>query len=154
MNLRQRDPRQHDELHLKFVRQQPCCLPFCKREAEPAHLRMANLAIGKEAAGKHEKPHDKFTVPLCPYHHRIGIDCQHNSNESEWWARTGLNPWEIAAGLWIESGGSARALEPPKPKRVKRTAPRRPVDQRRGMQSRGFDSGLRRKFDGSVERRT
>ena len=88
MRLRFRDPRQEDAKHLAFVRTQPCCLPFCRREAEPAHLRMANLTIGKELTGKGEKPHDRYTVPLCPYHHRIGIDCQHNSNETEWWSRT------------------------------------------------------------------
>jgi hypothetical protein len=117
--LRQREPRQRDEKHLAFVRTQPCCLPFCKREAEAAHLRMANLAIGKEFTGR-VKPDDKYTVPLCPYHHRTGIDCQHNSNEREWWALRGIDPWKIAASLWIESGGAARALEP-KPAPHKRT---------------------------------
>lgn len=154
MTLRQRDPRQEDPKHLAFIRTQPCCLPFCKREAEPAHLRMDNLAIGKELTGKGEKPHDRFTVPLCPYHHRTGIDCQHNSNEAQWWARTGLNPWAIAASLWIESGGAARATEaaenpkPVKPRKVKardREAPRRKIQSRstfpsgRKIQSRGFE---------------
>lgn len=131
--LRQRDPRQRDEAHLRFVRAQPCCLPYCRREAEAAHLRMGNLSIGKESAGKGEKPHDKFSVPLCPYHHREGIDAQHKSNETEWWKLTGLNPWAIAARLWIESGAAARAAEReanPKPKREKRTAPRKPREQR------------------------
>lgn len=152
--LRQRDPHQVDERHLRFVRQQPCCLPFCKREAEPAHLRMDNLAIGKELTGKGERPHDFFTVPLCPYHHRIGIDCQHNNNEKEWWERTGLNPWAIAASLWIESGGATRAAEraqnpkPLKPRKIKardRDAPKRKIQSRpnfpkgRPLQSRGFE---------------
>ncbi|UFS77184.1 hypothetical protein LPB73_07350 [Tardiphaga sp. 37S4] len=110
--LRQRDPRQEDAKHLAFVRTQPCCLPFCNREAEPAHLRMENLAIGKEMTGTREKPHDKYTVPLCPYHHRLGVDCQHNSNEREWWEMRGINPWAIAASLWIASGGAERATMP------------------------------------------
>lgn len=137
--LRQRVPREHDGLHLKFVRTQPCCLPFCKREAEAAHLRMGNLTIGKEPAGKGEKPHDKYTVPLCPYHHRTGVDCQHNSNEREWWEMRGIDPWKIAASLWIESGGAARAAERetnPKPPRAKRVAPRKPREQRAKMQSK------------------
>lgn len=146
--LRQREPREHDEKHLAFIRTQPCCLPFCKREAEPAHLRMDNLAIGKELTGKGEKPHDKFCVPVCPYHHRIGVDCQHNSNEKEWWALRGIDPWKIAASLWIESGGAARAAErknnpqPVKPRKIK---PRKPVELRRKipagrpLQSRGFE---------------
>lgn len=145
MVLRQRDPREEDSKHLAFIRTQPCCLPFCKREAEPAHLRMNNLAIGKELTGKGEKPHDKFCVPLCPYHHRTGIDCQHNSNEKAWWARTGLNPWAIAASLWIESGSAARAAEraenpkPVKPRKIKprdRNAPKRRIPGRPVMRSR------------------
>lgn len=145
MNLRQRDPRQEDRKHLAFVRTQPCCLPFCKREAEPAHLRMDNLAIGKELTGKSEKPHDKFTVPLCPYHHRIGVDCQHNSNEREWWIRTGIDPWAIAASLWIESGGADRALLPKPAPRPKTSRPRKPPGLRRKimpgrpLQSRAFE---------------
>lgn len=151
MNLRQRKPREVDARHLKFVREQECCLPFCRREAEPAHLRMDNLAIGKELTGKGEKPHDRFVVPLCPYHHRIGIDCQHNSNEKEWWNLTGLNPWAIAASLWIESGGAARALEPKpakRPRKIKvrdRDAPKRRIQSRptfppgRKLVSRGFE---------------
>lgn len=142
--LRQRDPRQEDAKHLAFVRTKECCLPFCHREAEAAHLRMGNLSIGKEPAGKGEKPHDKFTVPLCPYHHRIGIDCQHNSNEKEWWELRGIDPWKIAASLWIESGGAERALQPkpaPRPRKIKE---RKPPEQRakirasQPLQSRGF----------------
>ncbi len=134
---RQRQPRERDEKHLAFIRQQECCLPYCHREAEPAHLRMDNLSIGKELTGKGEKPDDKYTVPLCPYHHRIGIDCQHNSNEREWWERTGLNPWAIAASHWIASGGAARAAEraskPVRPRKIKprdRTKPKRQIPGR------------------------
>ena len=143
--LRQRDPRQEDRRHLEFVRQQPCCLPFCKRQAEAAHLRMGNHNIGKEPTGKGEKPHDRYTVPLCPYHHRIGVDCQHNSNEREWWIMRAIDPWKIAASLWIESGGAARALEPkpaPRPRKIKA---RKPKEQRakipagRPLRSRGFE---------------
>lgn len=152
MELRQREPRQEDAKHLAFVRAQPCCLPFCKREAEPAHLRMDNLAIGKELTGKGEKPSDKFTVPLCPYHHRIGVDCQHNSNEQEWWERTGINPWAIAASLWIESGGAERALLPAPPKRRRKiksrdpSKPRRKIQSNPTIQSRGFGSQRRVAF--------
>lgn len=145
--LRQRDPRQRDERHLEFVRQQPCCLSFCKRQAEPAHLRMDNLAIGKELTGKGEKPHDRFTVPLCPYHHRIGVDCQHNSNEREWWAMRGIDPWKIAASLWIESGGAARALEPKPGRQPKRVKPRKPMEQRQKFAKSGRKIPYRR-FDG------
>lgn len=158
MTLRQRDPRQEDPKHLAFVRTQPCCLPFCKREAEPAHLRMGNLAIGKDPAGKGEKPHDKFVVPLCPYHHRIGIDCQHNNNEKEWWDRTGLNPWAIAASLWIESGGALRAMLPKPPPRERKIKARKPKEQRRKIISTqallgSRESAFRKRMNGRVEPR-
>lgn len=162
MKLRQREPRQRDDKHLAFIRTQPCCLPFCKREAEPAHLRMANLTIGKEPTGKGEKPHDRYTVPLCPYHHRSGVDCQHNSNEKEWWERTGINPWAIAASLWIESGGAARAAEraanaaPTKPRKIKarnRSAPKRQIPGR-ALQSRStFTPGRKLQSRNTFERR-
>lgn len=144
--LRQRAPRQEDAKHLAYVRTQPCCLPFCNREAEPAHLRMDNLAIGKELTGKGEKPHDKYTVPLCPYHHRLGTDCQHNSNEREWWKMRGINPWAIAASLWIASGGAEREAQPKPVRRAGSIKPRKPRHQRAKVrsnptiQSRGFDS--------------
>lgn len=153
--LRQREPRQRDEKHLAYIRTKTCCLPFCNREAEPAHLRMDNHAIGKELTGKGEKPHDKFCVNLCPYHHRIGVDCQHNSNEREWWERTGLNPWAIAASLWIESGGAERALQPkpaPRPRKIKERKPkelRAKVGRSRPMPGTKL-SGVKRNFDGSV----
>ena len=144
MRLRQRDPRQKDAKHLDFVRTLECCLPFCHREAEPAHLRMDNIAIGKELTGKGEKPHDKFTVPLCPYHHRIGVDCQHKSNEREWWKMRGIDPFKIAASLWVESGGAEREPQPkpaPRPRKIKaRKPPEQRVKIRSGtqMQSRGL----------------
>jgi hypothetical protein len=85
---------------------------------------MDNLSIGKELTGKGERPHDRYTVPLCPYHHRIGVDCQHNSNEREWWnepesirgkspRHSGSDP---AAPLARSNQSPHRASE--KPKRV------------------------------------
>lgn len=147
MKLRQREPREEDAKHLAFVRAQPCCLPFCRREAEAAHLRMENLSIGKRETGGGERPSDSYVVPLCPYHHRIGIDCQHNSNEKEWWDRTGLNPWAIAASLWAESGGAARALEPKRvkqPRKIKarnRDAPKRKILGRALQSATAFPIG-------------
>lgn len=144
MTLRQREPREVDSRHLQFVREQRCCIPYCKRRAEAAHIRMACLAIGKRETGKGERPSDRHCTPLCPYHHRLGIDSQHANNEAAWWARTGLNPFEIAARLWIESGGAARAAEhaqnpkPVKPRKIKprdRTKPKRQIPARE-LQSR------------------
>jgi hypothetical protein len=117
---------------------------------------MDNLSIGKELTGKGEKPHDRYTVPLCPYHHRIGVDCQHNSNEREWWERTGIDPWKIAAALWIGSGGAARALEPKPAPRVRKTKARKPAEQRAKIQGRtGWTPGRKLQSRNSfAERRT
>jgi hypothetical protein len=151
MMLRQKEPRQRDERHLRFVRAQPCCIPFCRRAAEAAHIRFACAAIDKPATGMQAKPDDKYSCPLCPYHHRIGVDSQHANNEREWWERTGLNPFEIASRLWVESGGAARALEPKPAKHARkikardRDAPKRKIQSRpnfpqgRKLQSRDFE---------------
>jgi hypothetical protein len=164
MTLRQREPRLVDRVHLAFVREQPCSIPYCKRQAEAAHIRFACLAIGKRETGKGERPSDCYVTALCPYHHRLGIDSQHQNNEEEWWARTGLNPFEIASRLWIESGGAARAADraenpkPVKPRKIKprdRTKPKRQIPPRelqsrtawpvgRKMQGRGFERPERR----------
>jgi hypothetical protein len=163
--LRQRIPRIHDAAHLAFVRSQPCVICKTTRQIEAAHVRMGCIAIGKEATGLQEKPSDCWTVSLCAYHHRTGALAQHKIAEADFWKLHGRNPFQIAAALWVESGGAARALEPKrakrrpklresnyqphKPKRPKRQIPGRALQSRstfptgRKMQSRGFE---RRKF--------
>jgi hypothetical protein len=92
----------------------------------------------------------------------MGIDSQHQNNEEEWWARTGLNPFEIAERLWIESGGAARDAEraenpkPVKPRKIKprdRTKPKRQIPARE-MQSRSTWSVGRKFLSRPLERRT
>ena len=93
-----------------------------------------------------EKPDDRWTTPLCDYHHRTGILAQHKISEQEFWFEVhGLNPFDIAERLFIASGGAERALKPKPVLRVVRTAPRKPPEQRakirngRPLQSRGFE---------------
>ncbi len=131
VSLRQRSPRQEDRAHLAFVRTRPCCIKHCRRPAEAAHVRMACIAIGKEYTGKSEKPDDKWTVPLCPYHHRIGVGSQHSMGEADFWQMVGLNPFAIAADLWKQSGGEDRALEVKAPRKPKKIKPRKPADRRK-----------------------
>lgn len=142
MTLRQRAPRQHDEKHLAFIRLQPCCVCGSMRNVEAAHVRMGCLAIGKDSTGLQEKPSDCWTVSLCAYHHRTGILAQHKISEERFWFEVhGRNPFEIAARLWTESGGAARALEPKpvkRPRKIKprdRNAPKRKIPARE-LQSR------------------
>jgi hypothetical protein len=142
--LRQRAPRQRDEAHLRYVRERTCCIPFCNRPSEAAHLRMACPAIGKRPTGMQEKPDDRWCTNLCAYHHRTGINAQHTMNEADFWQMVGLNPFEIATRLWIESGGYERAMTRTRPPITKRVKPRKPKDKRakipagRPLRSRGF----------------
>lgn len=133
--LRQRAPRVHDAAHLAFVRTRPCCIKHCNRQAEAAHVRMACLAIGKEYTGKAEKPDDRWTVPLCPYHHRIGVGSQHSMGEAEFWQMVGLNPFQIAADLWKQSGGEERAAQPRPAKKPRRIRPRSAPERRKKIQA-------------------
>ena len=136
--LRQRSPRIHDAAHLKFVRSQPCCA--CpkggSRQSEAAHVRMECPARGKEAPGLAEKPSDCWTVPLCDYHHRTGIDAQHIVGEKLFWKLRGIDPFALASRLWVESGAAARALEPKRVKQPKPIADRKPRRMRGKIQSR------------------
>lgn len=131
IDLRQRAPRQEDPKHLAFVRTRVCCIKHCNRHAEAAHIRMACLATGKEYTGKAEKPDDKWTVPLCPYHHRIGVGSQHSMGEADFWHMVGLNPFAIAAELWMASGGEERAATPKPVKQPRKIKPRPPRDKRK-----------------------
>lgn len=134
-DLRQRRPRKHDAAHLSYVRAQRCCIGFCNRPAEAAHIRMACEAIGKQPTGMQEKPDDKWTVPLCGYHHRTGVGAQHNMGEREFWELAGINPFEIAVRLFIESGGYEREVAKPRAPIVKRVKQRKPRDLRAKIQA-------------------
>ena len=89
--LRQREPREKDKKHLDWIRQQPCCI--CGRiDTEAAHIRTASLAHGKQHTGMAEKPSDKWTLPLCNYHHRE----QHGMNELAFWKAYNIDPFMLA----------------------------------------------------------
>lgn len=157
MMLRQKEPRQHDPAHLAFVRSQPCSVCGSTRMIEAAHVRYACLPIGKETTGMQEKPSDCWTVSLCAYHHRTGILAQHKMNEAEFWIMHGRNPFEIAARLWIESGGATRATERAEnPKRVKprKIEARKPSEQRVKIHGRAtFQPGRKLQSRNTFERR-
>jgi len=96
---------------------------------------MVCLEIGKPYTGKGEKPDDKWTLPLCKPVMGLRNGChitQHKGSEAEFWMRTGLDPFKIAANLWIESGAAARhANDPPGP-------PKKPKRRRTTIAARGF----------------
>lgn len=131
--LRQRSPRHHDKAHLAFIRLQPCCVCGRVQHIEAAHIRMSCLALGKEYTGKAEKPDDNWTVPLCAYHHRIGIASQHNVGEEEFWKMHGRDPFAIALKYWAQSGGEERA-KIPAPIKVRKIKARKPPERRKRIQ--------------------
>lgn len=164
MNLRQREPRIRDSAHLAFVRAAGCvvCPKGVNRPAEAAHIRMARDAIGKPPTGMQEKPGDNWTCGLCAYHHRTGILAQHKISEADFWKLHGRNPFEIAASLWIESGGAARATEraanpkPVKPRKIKprdRTKPRRQIPARELQSRSAFPVGRKMQSRNGFEKR-
>lgn len=106
MTLRQRQPRQHDEPHLAFVRSLPCAICGDNTTTEAAHIRSGNLAYGKEQTGMQQKPHDRWAVPLCGTCHRD----QHKQNEWRFWRDIGINPWTLALTLHSISGDHEAAV--------------------------------------------
>jgi hypothetical protein len=96
---KQRNPRERNEEHLKFIRRLPCCICGVYG-CDPAHIRSANALFGKRETGGAEKPADKWTIPLCRGHH----DEQHAGNELTWWASKGLDPFGLALALYDASG--------------------------------------------------
>lgn len=162
--LRQREPRHRDPAHLAFVRASGCCVcpKGVNRPIEAAHVRMACITIGKRETGLSEKPGDQWTVGLCDYHHRTGILAQHKISEEQFWKNHGRNPFEIAARLWIESGGAARAAEraknpqPVKPRKIKprdRTKPKRQIPARELQSRSAWPVGRKMRSRNSFEKR-
>jgi len=86
----QRQPREHDEGHLRFIRREPCCICGDDVHVEAHHPRFT--------AGFGEKAHDDLAVPLCGRHHRE----LHRMNEAEFWASYGINPHLLAVAYQRE----------------------------------------------------
>ena len=99
-----RQPRQHDEKHLRFIRGLPCVVCDDNTSTEAVHVRFA--CEGKRHVGLGEKPDDKWTVPLCGKCHRL----QHEQNEQAWWQEQGMDPLKIASGLFKVTGDHGGGL--------------------------------------------
>jgi hypothetical protein len=99
--MTQRRPREKSAGHLEFIRQLACCICGDDATVEAAHVRYSDSRAGKRSTGKAEKPHDRFTLPLCGRHHRE----QHNhGNERLWWETKGIDPIFYALALFGCSG--------------------------------------------------
>jgi hypothetical protein len=93
-----KQPRQHSERHLAFIRGLSCIVCQDNTSTEAAHLRLSDPRVGKRQVGTGEKPDDKWTLPLCSRHHRE----QHATNERVFWR--GTDPALVALALWAASG--------------------------------------------------
>ena len=98
--LRQRQPRQRDERHIRFIRSLPCLTSGRTESVDAAHVRYGNAELGKRPTGKGERPDDRWTVPLSRDQHAD----QHRHGEREWWARQGIDPLKVARDLYSVSG--------------------------------------------------
>lgn len=103
--LRQRLPREENEPHRRFVASLGCLICGATN-TQAAHVRYADLTVGKEYCGKQEKPDDCFVVPLCIGHHSH----QHawHAGERDWWDKAGIDPVKVALRLFSVTGDSAR----------------------------------------------
>lgn len=105
--MRQREPRERDPDYCGFIARLPC--PACladgryNREVQVAHLRAGSLKHDKRDTGKSEKPHDRWTTPLCMPHHqgdkRAVRTTQHAMDEVEFWAQFGIDPFDLCLAL-------------------------------------------------------
>lgn len=96
-----KQPRQHNEKHLAFIRTLPCVCCHNDIETQAAHIRFSDAAANKVNAGVAAKPDDRWTLPLCgPCHaaqHDIG-------DERHFWNLAGINPLVTAEQLYAVSG--------------------------------------------------
>lgn len=101
--LRQRLPREENEPHRKFVASLGCLICGATN-TQAAHVRYGEPEIGKPQVGLQEKSDDCFVVPLCVAHHAA----QHNWNERDWWAISGIDPIKLALRLYSVTGDYTR----------------------------------------------
>jgi hypothetical protein len=98
LQLGERDP-----AYLAMVRQCPCLKCTLEPAGEAAHVRLNSAAHGKRGAlGK--KPGDRWTVPLCPEHHREGKDALHRVGELQFWYDLGISPFLVCQKLYAQRG--------------------------------------------------
>jgi len=89
--------------HLAFIRRLPCAVCGVMFEVEAAHVRFNDAARGKlQALG--QKPDDRWTAPLCAYHHRTGPGAQHSGNERAFWEKQGIDVLALCERLFEVSG--------------------------------------------------
>ena len=113
-SLRQREPREHDEKYLEWLRSKPCCCGCGKPPpSDAAHLRVGSLAYDKRPTGLAEKPHDRWAFPL----NRRCHEAQHAfGSELVFWEQHGIDPFALCVRFYAEFGGTGGK---PKTKRLR-----------------------------------
>ncbi len=101
-----RDPREHDPAYMGWISKLPCAACMVKGKAvhgvHVAHLRAGSLEHGKRETGKGEKPSDRWTTPLCPFHHINGgrkSQTYYPGGEEQFWADHGICPFALCLAL-------------------------------------------------------
>ena len=106
--MRQKQPRERNDKHLRFIRGLPCVICRNDIQTQAAHLRFSDAASGKVNAGVGAKPSDCYTVPLCQDCH----SSQHNmGDERAFWELAGFDPLALAAKLYAVSGNHELGCE-------------------------------------------
>lgn len=98
--MRIKNPRIHDEGHLRFIRDLSCVSCMDNTSTEAAHLRSGSLKHGKRETGMGEKPSDCWTLPLCSACHRE----QHDVGERDFFEELRIDPFVLAPALHRVSG--------------------------------------------------
>lgn len=91
--------------YLSWLHDLPCIVSL-RHPVEAAHLSEAMTMYGHLGRGKGRKASDRWAVPLCKQKH----DEQHQGKESDFWKRSGVNPYVAALtlwGLWSDLGEDA-----------------------------------------------
>lgn len=106
--MTQRQPRIHNEAHLRFIRSLDCLVCHDNTGTQAAHIRFSDAAHGKVNAGVGAKPDDRYAVPLCG-------DCHYTQHatgsEQYYWKLVGIDPLLIAEQLYAVSGDHEAGCE-------------------------------------------
>jgi hypothetical protein len=87
------------ERHLELIRKLPCCVCGRNPGGQAHHLK-----LGVASRGMGMTAPDKFTVPMDEDCHLNGIERAGSKNEYRWFMERGVNPLDLAAGLWAVTG--------------------------------------------------
>jgi hypothetical protein len=83
-----------DPEHVKNIMKLPCCVTGSMVNVDPHHLKMYT------DRGTAKRAEDRYCVPLSHDLHFFDLELKGSKNEESWFAKKGINPWELANALW------------------------------------------------------